>query len=152
MRKLNGGVAAALAVSLLLSPLQAAGENGYLLGHARGQAKQPYSDYSVRARSVTDGAIQKTAVLDSQGEFKLEGLTAGKFVIELTRTGQNNVVCSEGPFEIKPLATPDAPFGRGNISVSCGKVPAAWLLLGAAAAAGVTAGVVAAGDPASGSQ
>lgn len=152
MRKLNGGVAVALATSLLLSPLQAAGQAGYLSGHARAETKQPYSDYSVRARSVADGTIQSTVVLDAQGNFRLEGLTAGKFVLELTRAGQNKVICSEGPFDVEPVAASDGPFGRDNIAVACGKVPVAWLLLGAAAAAGITAGVVAGGDPASPSQ
>jgi hypothetical protein len=152
MRKLNGGVAVAVAAGLLLSPLQAAAQTGYLSGHARSETKQPYSDYSVRARSVTDGSIQSTVVLDAQGTFKLDGLTAGKFVVELTRTGQAKVICSEGPFEIKPAAAATVAFGRDEISVSCGTPPAAWWLLGAAAAAGVTAGVVAAGDPASPSQ
>jgi hypothetical protein len=152
MRKLNGGLAMAVAASLLLSPLHAAGQGGYLSGHARSEAKKPYTDYSVRARSVTDGTIQNTVVLDSQGHFTLDGLAAGKFVVELTRTGQNKVICSEGPFDITPAADATAPFGRDRISIACGSPAAAWWLLGAAAAAGVTAGVVAAGDPASASQ
>lgn len=149
MRNLKAGVAWALVGGMLIAPLSAAGQSkGFLSGDARSEAKQPYADFSVRARSVTDGTVQGTTILDAQGNFLLEGLAAGKFMVELTRTGQNKVVCSEGPFEITPGATADT-FGKGEISIRCNQPVAAWLLLGAAAAAGVTAGVVATGDPAS---
>jgi hypothetical protein len=150
MNNLKAGVAWALVGSILVAPLGAAGQSkGYLSGDARSETKQPYADYSVRARSVTDGTVQGTTILDAQGNFLLEGLAAGKFMVELTRTGQNKVICSEGPFEIKPGATADTPFGRGEIGIKCNQPVAAWLLLAGAAAAGVTAGVVATGDPAS---
>ena len=57
------------------------------------------------------------------------------------------MICAEGPFDIKPgAASADAAFGQSDISIKCNNPAAAWLLLGAAAAAGVTAGVVAGGD------
>ena len=54
------------------------------------------------------------------------------------------VVCTEGPFNMTQQPVKD------DVKISCGnKVPTAWWLLGAAAAAGITAGVVAGGsDPA----
>jgi hypothetical protein len=143
MRNLKAGVALALAGSLLLGPLSAAGQNrGFLSGEAKAEAKKPYSDYAVRARNVTTGAIETTAILDPQGNFMLDGLTAGKLVVELTKVGENKVICSEGPFELKADAA-GAAFGQNDISIACNKAPVGWLLLAAAAAAGVTAGVVA---------
>jgi hypothetical protein len=38
-----------------------------------------------------------------------------------------------------------ASLVKDNVDISCNKVPAAWWLLGAAAAAGITAGVLAGG-------
>jgi hypothetical protein len=135
-----------------LSPLQAAGQsNGYLSGEARAETKQPYTDFAVRARSVVDGTIAATTILDAQGNFKVDGLVPGKVMLELTRVGQNKVICSEGPFELKPTAMADQAFGRDGISIVCNKPVAAWLLVAAAAAAGITAGVVA-GGPASAGQ
>jgi hypothetical protein len=147
MRNLNVGAVLALVGSLALGPLQAAGQNkGYLSGDARAEIKQPYSDYAVRARNATTGTIEATAILDSQGNFMLDGLPANKLMVELTKVGQNKVICSEGPFDIKPgAAAGDAGFGQSDISIKCNKPVAGWLLLGAAAAAGVTAGVVAGG-------
>ena len=138
----------ALAGSLALSPLSlsAAGQGkGFLSGQAKAEAKQPYTDYAVRARNVTTGAVEATTILDAQGQFMLDGLGAGKLVVELTKVGQNKVICSEGPFDL--TADPSgAAFGQSKINIACNKAPVGWLLLGAAAAAGVTAGVVAGGD------
>ena len=148
MRNLKAGVALALVGSLTLGPLQAAGQNkGYLSGDARAEAKQPYSDYAVRARNVSTGAIEATAILDSQGNFMLDALPSGKLMVELTPVGKNKVICNKGPFDIKPgAASADAAFGQSDISIVCNRPVAGWLLLAAAAAAGVTAGVVATGD------
>lgn len=159
MRNLKAGMALALVGSMTMSPLSAAGQSkGFLSGDARAEAKQPYSDFSVRARNVSTGAIEATAILDSQGNFMLDGLTEGKLKVELTKVGQNKVICSEGPFNIKAgAASAGAAFGQSDISIKCNNPAAAWLLVGAAAAAGVTAGVVAGGDdpappPVSGAQ
>jgi hypothetical protein len=142
MRNVRAGLALALAASLALGPVSAAGQgNGFLAGDAKAEAKQPYTNYSVRARSTTDGTIQSTVILDAQGNFQLDGLAPGKFVIELTKTGQNKVICSEGPFELTSAA-----ISKSGIHVACNQPVAAWLLIAAAAAAGVTAGVVAGGD------
>ena len=149
MRNLKAGVALALMSSLLFGPLNAAGQNkGYLSGDARAEAKQPYSDFAVRSRNVTTGAVEATAILDSQGNFMLDGLPQGKQMVELTKVGQNKVLCSAGPFDIAPgAASADAAFGQSNISVKCNRPVAGWMLLAAAAAAGVTAGVVSPASP-----
>jgi len=148
MRNLKAGVALALVGSIVLGPLHAAGQNkGYLSGDARAEAKQPYSDFAVRSRNVTTGAVEATAILDSQGNFMLDGLPAGKQMVELTKVGQNKVLCGAGPFDIAPgAASADTAFGQSNISIRCNRPVAGWVLLAAAAAAGITAGVVATGD------
>jgi hypothetical protein len=147
MRNLKAGVALAMVGSLLLGPLQAAGQNkGYLSGDARAEIKQPYSNYAVRARNTTTGVIEATAILDAQGNFMLDGLPSGKLMVELTQVGKNKVICSEGPFDLKPgAASAGGGFGQSDISIKCNQPVAGWVLLAAAAAAGITAGVVAGG-------
>ena len=74
----------------------------------------------------------------------LTGLQPASYLVELlNRNGK--IVCTEGPFDMTRQTA------RDNVVISCGKVPAAWWLLGAAAAAGITAGIVA-GGPASPTQ
>ena len=148
MRSLKAGLVLALVGRVALGPIHAAGQgHGFLSGDARAEAKQPYSDYAVRARNVADGAVAATTVLDAQGNFKLDGLSAGKIMVELTKVGQNKVICSEGPFDLK--SGPDATqrFGKDKIGIVCNSPATAWLLVAAAAAAGITAGVVATGGP-----
>jgi hypothetical protein len=152
MRNLRAGIVTSLVGSLLVGSLGAAAPNsGFLSGDARAETKQPYSDFAVRARNVADGTVQATTVLDAQGNFKLDGLPSGKMIVELTRVGQNKVICSEGPFDIKAAAA-DQAFGKSDISIACNQPIAAWLLVTAAAAAGITAGVVAGGNDASSSR
>jgi hypothetical protein len=152
MRNVKAGLALALVGSFVAGPVMAAGQStGFLAGDARAEAKQPYTDYAVRARSVTDGTIAATVILDAQGKFRLDGLAPGRLMVELTRVGQNKVICSEGPFELKPGASPDEPFGKADVDIACNRPVGAWLLVAGAAAAGITAGVVA-GGPASPAQ
>ena len=161
MRSLKAGLVLALVGSVALGPLHAAGQGrGFLSGDARAEAKQPYSDYAVRARNVADGTVAATAILDGQGNFKLDGLPAGKMMVELTKVGQNKVICSAGPYDLQsgtdltqPFGKDDIAFGKDKIGIVCNKAPVgAWLLVAAAAAAGITAGVVASGGPASATQ
>ena len=56
---------------------------------------------------------------------------------DLNRDGK--VVCHEGPFNLAQQLI------RDGVIIDCDKVPVAWWLLGAAAAAGITAGIVANG-------
>jgi hypothetical protein len=113
-------------------------------GTAKNEARKPYGDYTARARDVRLGQIAGMTNLDNSGNFSLTNLQPANYVVELLdRNGK--IVCTEGPFDM----TRDTV--RDNIHISCGKVPAAWWLLGAAAAAGITAGIVATG-PASAAQ
>lgn len=135
-----------VALASVSMPAGQAAQNGpaSIAGTAKDEAKKPYTDYSVRARTIQQGLVAMTATLDTDGAFALVGLAQASYLVELlNRDGK--VVCTEGPFDLTKQAT------RTDVVVNCAKVPVAWWLLGAAAAAGVTAGVVAAG-PASAAQ
>ncbi len=140
MRRLKAGMAIAVIGALVAAPLNAAGRQdagpGMLGGTAKDEAKRPYTDYTVRARDVAQGTIAATVPLDSQARFSLANLTTTNFLVELVNK-DGKVVCTEGPY----LLTQAAPQ-KTDINIACGVPPAAWLLLGAAAAAGVTVGVV----------
>ena len=86
----------------------------------------------------------------------MNGLTAGTFMIELvkgaTPNGQGGkVVCTAGPFTLQDGngQVADLMIKKGA-NVQCNKPVAAYYLLGAAALAGVAAGIAAGGDPVSG--
>jgi hypothetical protein len=117
------------------SPVQ---QSTSLAGTAKDEAKKPYTEYTVRARDVKAGTIAAAVALDVQGSFSLIGLTSANYLVELVNK-DNKVVCTEGPFDLSKQAI------KSDVIIDCGKVAAAWWLVGAAAAAGVTAGIVAAG-------
>lgn len=108
-----------------------------LAGSAKDEAKKPYSDYTVRARDVKIGTISGSGLLDPQGAFSLVGLASQNYLVELVNK-DGKVVCTEGPFDLakQPI--------KSDVIIDCGGIPAAWWLVGAAAAAGITAGVIAA--------
>jgi hypothetical protein len=142
MRRLKAGLAVALIGSLALGPvhLAAQGGPGLLGGTAKHKAKQPYTDYTVRARDVGQGTIAGTIVLDGAANFSLPSLTLANYLVELVDK-KGKVVCTEGPFNLT-----QAQAQKTNIDIDCGVPPAAWLLVAGAAAAGITAGVVAGGE------
>lgn len=135
---------AAIALALsLTAPVPAtllAQQSTTLAGTAKDEAKTPYADYSVRARDVKAGTIAATVKLDPQGGFSLAGLSTTNYVVELLNK-DGKVVCAEGPFDMSKQAL------KNDVVVDCGKIPAAWWLVGAAAAAGITAGVIALDEP-----
>lgn len=131
-----------LILSMFLSAtpaMLAAQQSTTLAGSAKDEAKKPYSDYTVRARDVRAGTIAGSGLLDPQGGFSLVGLSSQNYLVELVNKN-GKVVCTEGPFDLarQPI--------KSDVIVDCGGIPAAWWLVGAAAAAGITAGVIAAGD------
>lgn len=140
-------VAFGLAVVFATSMMQSAGAGAQSLGTISGtadkEAKKPYTDFSVRARNVQAGSIASTVQLDAEGKFELAGVDPANYLVELLNA-KGKVVCTEGPFDLskQPL--------KSGVKIECGN-PAAFLLLAAAAVAGVTAGVVANG-PASPAQ
>lgn len=141
-------VALGLAIVFATGMMQTAGAGpaqslGTISGSADKEAKKPYTDYSVRARNVQAGSIASTATLDAEGKFVLAGVDTANYLVELLDK-KGKVICTEGPFDLskQPL--------RSGVKIECGN-PAAWWLLAAAGAAGITAGVVSNG-PASPSQ
>lgn len=131
-------VATALAAAMAAVPLigQQAPPSVTLSGIAKKEAKKPYTDYTTRARNVQTGEIAGTATnADPDANFTITGLPPANYVLELLNK-DGKVVCTEGPYDMTQQ------FVRNEIDISCNKVPAAWWLLGIAAAAGITAGVV----------
>ena len=115
---------------------------GNISGTASKEAKKPYTDYSVRARHAQLGSIAATIPLDPQGNFAINGVDPANYVVELVDK-KGKVVCTEGPYDLSKL--PDT--SKAGVNIECGN-KATWLLLAAAGAAGITAGVVA-NDPVS---
>ena len=135
-------LAIAFGTGMTMQPVLRAGaqEPGNITGTAKKEAKKPFTDYSVRARNVQQGVVAATAQLDTEGNFALAGFDPASYLVELLdRKGK--VVCTEGPFDLAKQPS------KTGVNIECGK-PAAWWLLAAAGAAGITAGVVSS-DPAS---
>lgn len=135
-------VAIALAFTLAASAAPTvlfAQQSTSIAGTAEEEAKKPYSDWQVRARDVKSNTVSPAVALGSDGKFSLQGLTSANYSVELLNK-EGKVVCTEGPFDLSRQAI------KSDVIIDCGKVPAAWWLVGAAAAAGITAGVVALGD------
>jgi len=116
--------------------LTAAGQTVTVTGTAKKEAKRPYTDYVVRARQVDTGQIAASVPLDGSANFGFTGLTPASYLMELVNA-QGRVVCTAGPFAAGGPLT--------GVSIDCDKKKpsAAWLLLAAAGAAGVTAAVIA---------
>jgi hypothetical protein len=156
MRTITFGLALALVGGLLLAPLSAAGrQNGVISGSAAAEAKQPYSQYIIRARDVSSNTIAQTTTMDANGEFALNGLAAGTFMVELVKGAAPNgqggkIICTAGPFTLQDANTQmnDLMIKKGA-NVHCNRPVAAYWLLAAAAAAGIAAGVAAGGGPVS---
>jgi hypothetical protein len=135
-------VAVALAAAIAAVPIlaQQAPPTVTLSGEAQKEAKKPYTDYTTRARNVQTGEIAGTATnADPKANFSIAGLPPANYVVELLNK-DGKVVCTEGPYDMTKQ------FMKNDIDISCNKVPAAWWLLGVAAAAGITAGVVIANE------
>jgi hypothetical protein len=157
MRTLKAGFALALLGSFLLAPLSAAArQDGVISGSAAAEVKKPYDPYIVRARDVSTNTIAQKTTLDANAEFAVNGLNPGTFLIELVKDAQPNgeggkIICTAGPFTLQDNATQLDLMIKKGANIRCNRPVAAWWLLGAAAAAGITAGI-AAGGTASGAQ
>jgi len=131
-------VATALAAAMAAVPIiaQQAPPSVTISGIAKKEAKKPYTDYTTRARDVQTGVIAGTATnTDPDANFTITGLPPANYVVELLNK-DGKIVCTEGPYNLTQT------FVKNDVDISCNKVPAAWWLLGIAAAAGITAGVV----------
>ena len=148
MMRMRQSIALGLAFTLALAAtpirLAAGQQNVTLGGTAKREAKKPYTDYTVRARNSQGGQIAAMGMLDTNAQFSLSGMPPANYLVELLDKN-GKVVCTEGPFNLTQQLV------KNDVNVDCGKLPVAWLLIAAAAAAGITAGVVAAG-PASPAQ
>ena len=131
-RRLLALVLSGLLIAGIAPGIRAAG--GSISGTAKDEARKPYGDYTVRVREIIRGGLAGTTALDEAGSFALLDLPPTQYIVELVdRT--NKVVCTDGPFDL--AVQPD----RIDVKIDCNKVPAAWWLLGAAAAAGITAAI-----------
>lgn len=131
------------AMGLVVTPALRAGAPqgaGAISGTAKKEAKKPFTNYSVRARNVQQGVVAATVQLDMNGDFALASIDPANYLVELLDS-KGKVVCTEGPFDLTKQAT------KTGVNIECGR-PAAWWLLAAAGAAGITAGVIT-NDPAS---
>jgi hypothetical protein len=116
----------------------AASQTVTVTGTAKKEAKRPYTNYLVRARQVDTGQIAASVPLDGSANFEMTGMTPASYLMELVNS-QGKVVCTAGPFAAGALT---------GLNIDCDKKKpsAAWLLLAAAGAAGVTAAVLASPD------
>jgi hypothetical protein len=136
--RLRQFVAMAVAAAMAAVPIlaQQAPPSVTISGIAKKEAKKPYTDYTTRARDVQTGVIAGTATnADPDANFTITGLPPANYVVELLNK-DGKIVCTEGPYDLTKT------FVKNEVDISCNKVPAAWWLLGVAAAAGITAGVV----------
>lgn len=147
MRTITFGLALALVGGLALAPVAAAGrQNGVISGSAAAEAKQPYSQYIVRVRDVSNNTYPVHTTLDANGNFALNGLTAGSFVVELVKVKANKgpdegkPVCSAGPFTLQDSSAQitDLMIKKGA-NISCNRPQAATTLVLGALALGVAA-------------
>ena len=132
-------VAIALSTGMTLQPLGARQGSGSISGIAK-DAKKPYPQWSVRGQIVDgqgQGNLTQAVPLDAQAKFNLAGIDLAKYQVQLLNKN-GKVVCTEGPFDL--TQKPDRP----GVVIDCGN-PYGLVLLGVAGAAGLTAGVVAAG-------
>jgi hypothetical protein len=140
--KLKPIVASTLAIAVATLPVAFAGGRQAatitLTGTARKEAKRPYPNYSVRARLVADGSIAASVPLDGTAGFSIPNLQPSSYLLELINQDAK-VVCTEGPIAFAK--------NTDRISINCGRDRTqVLLLLAAAGAAGITAGIVTAGD------
>lgn len=138
-RQVVSVVSCGLLVFSSLTPIVAQGQ-GNISGHARAEVNEPFTDHLVQARDIETGIVVATSELDEEtADYELASLPDGEFLVELL-DDDGDIICTEGPFEIEPER---ALHEDRNIRCD---VPLAWWLLAAGAAAGVTAGIVTAGD------
>ena len=129
---LHRGLAVVLAVLVALgapTSLTAQAGQGVITGHVTDDSKKPYSNYAARLRDTANGTLLESTTIDPKGEFTFRDVPIGKpYLLELVRTKTASVVCTAGPYmanaDLKSL-TP--------VRLGCGRAPAAYWVLAAAA-------------------
>ena len=112
MRTIKAGLALAIIGSVMLAPLAAAGrQNGIISGSAAAEAKQPYSQYVIRARRHQQQPDRAGDDARRPGQVRGERADGRHFMIELvkgaTPNGQGGkVVCTAGPFTLQDAQWP----------------------------------------------
>lgn len=111
------------------------------LGVLNGRVKADSShltDYTVQLRDAETGKVFKTVAVDRQGLFAAKDVPIGKpYLLELIRASAKNspLVCTAGPYQVSP-----DPKVKTNARLDCGRMPAAyWVLAAAAGVAGSAA-------------
>lgn len=132
--------AASLCVLLALGvpSMTAAGDVlGVLNGRVKADSKR-LTDYAVQLRDAETGKVLKTVAVDPQGLFAAKDVPVGKpYLLELIRASAKNapLVCTAGPYQVSP-----DPKVKTNARLDCGRLPAAyWVLAAAAGMAGSAA-------------
>lgn len=130
------GFMMALAISPVLAQQAPQPAPGILGGKATDEAREPYTDYAVQLRDVTTGQVVQTQTLSAQGLFSFKAVSLAKpYLVELFQQKERRVICTEGPYTL----TTQAPT-KADVTINCGKAPAAlWLLLAGAGAAAAVA-------------
>jgi hypothetical protein len=132
-------LAAALALCTAGVPavLLAQQTHGVIAGRAGNQFSDRYADYTVQLRNVATGQPVLAQPLDQYGRFSFPNLALNqRYLVELYRTPQYSLVCTEGPFRLVPETLPQ----KTDVTIECGKAPAIlWLLLAGAGTASAVA-------------
>jgi len=130
-----------LGLSLIATPSAQSYLSVY--GDARPQITEKYDRnkrYIARLRDFRTGEVIASTYLDAERTFLLNPVEPGDYILELINP-KHKIVCTEGPFTVEKTN----PY----IIVDCARPVAAWWLVGAAVAAGLTSGIVASWSPAS---
>ena len=140
VRSVHRLAAASLCVLLALGvpSMTAAGDLlGVLDGRVKADPKR-LTDYAVQLRDAQTGKLLKTVPVDAQGVFAAKDVPVGKpYLLELIRASAKNspLVCTAGPYQVSP-----DPKIKTNARLDCGRLPAAfWVLAAAAGMAGSAA-------------
>jgi hypothetical protein len=140
VRKIHRLAAAALCVLLALgAPSLSAAQDalGVLNGRVRADSRR-LTDFAVQLRDAETGKVLRVVPVDPQGQFAAKEVPVGKpYLLELIRTSVKNapLVCTAGPYQ----ASAD-PKVKTNARLDCGRIPAAyWVLAAAAGVAGSAA-------------
>jgi hypothetical protein len=132
-------LATTLAFAIACAPHVMLGQqaNGVIGGRAGNQFAPRYVDYTVQVRDAATGRPVGATPLGQDGRFSFPNLDLNqRYLVEIYRTAQNALVCTEGPFRLGPGALAQ----KTDVTIECGKAPAIlWLLVAGAGTASAVA-------------
>ena len=136
---MNRFVAASLCALLAIGvPVMSAGPEmtGVLNGRARAGARR-LTDYAVQLRDAETGKVLTIVSIDPEGVFAAKDVPVSKpYLLELIKVTAKDhpILCTAGPYAVSP-----DPKVKTNARLDCGRTPAAfWVLAAAAGTAGFT--------------